>query len=141
MQEYEGETEEISLVSSSACISVRTRHAPQPTEPPGVPGAATERKEVVICTHKQTDRLGECMRAHRQSHTHKNRLHPTPPLHRKSCPVLTGAHLPQPQAIQHPHHHHPKPPTQCSLSASHFPLLLSSPPSPSLSLFTSLSVF
>lgn len=53
VQESEEETGEISLVScSSACISVRTRHVLQPAEPRGIPGAAPERKGVVICTHK-----------------------------------------------------------------------------------------
>lgn len=85
---------------SSAHISARTRHAAQPAEPRGVPGAAPGRKGVVICIHKHTkkpSRRGMC--THTQYHTHTHRLHPTPPLHRRSCPVLTGAHLPQPEAI------------------------------------------
>lgn len=108
---------------------MRTRHAQQPAEPWGVPGAAPERRQVVICTHKHTEKTcrGACVHIHTLADRHTHRLHPTPPLHRRSCPVLTGAHLPQPEAINTT----TAPPTytpftQHSSSAfpPHFPLLL-----------------
>lgn len=75
------------------------------------------------------------MCAHNLTNTHTHRLHPTPPLHHRSCPVLTEAHLPQPEAINaaaaatNPPTH--STPYQLSLHTS-------APLSPSLSLFTSL---
>lgn len=85
---------------SSAHISARTRRALQPAELWGVPGAALKRRRVVICAHKHTGTHMEG--AHTQpSLTHTNKLHPTPPPppRRRSCPILTGSHLPLPEAI------------------------------------------
>lgn len=66
-------------------------------------GASQEllrKEEESWCAHTKPpkgSRRGMCAYTH--SHRHAHRLHPTPPLHRRSCPVLTGAHLPQPEAI------------------------------------------